>query len=40
LSKRIGVVVRPNAKSASVAVNDTDGHARVSHALLRKIVDI
>jgi len=40
LSERIGVIVRLNAKTASVAVNDTDGHWRVSYALLRKIVDI
>jgi hypothetical protein len=32
--------VRLNAKTASVAVNDTDGHWRVSYSLLRKIVDI
>ena len=40
LSERVGVVVRLNAKTASVAVNDTDGHWRVSYALQRKIVDI
>ena len=40
LSERVGVVVRLNAKTASVAVNDTDGHWRVSYSLLRKIVDI
>ena len=27
-------------KTASIAVNETDGHWRVSYALLRKIVDI
>jgi hypothetical protein len=40
LSERVGVVVRLNAKTASIAVNDTDGHWRVSYSLLRKIVDI
>ncbi len=40
LRERVGVVVRLNAKTASVAVNDTDGHWRVSYSLLRKIVDI
>jgi hypothetical protein len=40
LSERVGIVVRLNAKTASIAVNDTEGHWRVSYALLRKIVDI
>lgn len=40
LSERVGIVVRLNAKTASIAVNDTDGHWRVSYSLLRKIVDI
>ncbi|NTY41661.1 hypothetical protein [Burkholderia diffusa] len=40
LSERLGIVVRLNAKTASIAVNDTDGHWRVSYSLLRKIVDI
>ncbi|MFL9999317.1 hypothetical protein PQR34_48845, partial [Paraburkholderia sediminicola] len=39
LSERVGIV-RLNAKTASIAVNDSEGHWRVSHALLRKIVDI
>ena len=40
LSKRVGIIVRLNAKTASIAVNDSDGHSRVSYALLRKIIDI
>jgi len=40
LSERVGIIVRLNAKTASIAVNDSDGHWRVSYALLRKIVDI
>jgi hypothetical protein len=40
LSERVGIIVRLNAKTASIAVNDTDGHWHVSYALLRKIVDI
>jgi hypothetical protein len=40
LSERVGIVVRLNTKTASIAVNETDGHWRVSYALLRKIVDI
>ncbi len=40
LSERVGFVVRLNAKTASIAVNETDGHWRVSSALLRKIVGI
>lgn len=40
LSERVGIIVRLNAKTASTAVNDSDGHWRVSYALLRKIVDI
>ena len=39
-SERVGIIVRLNAKTASIAVNGTDGHWRVSYALLRKIVDI
>jgi hypothetical protein len=40
LSERVGTIVRLNAKTASIAVNDSDGHCRVSYALLRKIIDI
>ncbi|MGF7136141.1 hypothetical protein P3T40_007653 [Paraburkholderia sp. EB58] len=40
LSERVGILVRLNAKTASIAVNDSEGHWRVSYALLRKIVDI
>ncbi|WP_199731200.1 hypothetical protein [Paraburkholderia sp. RAU2J] len=40
LSERVGVVVRLNAKTASVAVNNTVGHWRVSYSPLRKILDI
>jgi hypothetical protein len=40
LSERVGIIVRLNAKTASIAVNDSEGHWRVSYALLRKIVDI
>jgi hypothetical protein len=40
LSERVGIIVRLNAKTASIAVNDNEGHWRVSYALLRKIVDI
>jgi hypothetical protein len=40
LSERVGIIVRLNAKTASIAVNDSDGHWRVSYPLLRKIVDI
>jgi len=40
LSERVGIIVRLNAKTAPIAVNETDGHWRVSYALLRKIVDI
>ena len=40
LSERVGIVVRLNAKTASIAVNDTDGHWRVSYSLLRKIIDV
>jgi hypothetical protein len=40
LSERVGIIVRLNAKTASIAVDNTDGHWRVSYALLRKIVDI
>ncbi|MFL9898819.1 hypothetical protein PQR71_11745 [Paraburkholderia fungorum] len=40
LSKRFGLIVRLNAKTASIAVNETDGHWRISFALLRKIADI
>jgi hypothetical protein len=40
LSERVGIIVRLNAKTASIAVDDSDDHWRVSYALLRKIVDI
>ncbi|KND56488.1 hypothetical protein BSCH_01073c [Candidatus Paraburkholderia schumanniana] len=40
LSERVGIIVRLNAKTASIAVNATDGYWRVSYPLLRKIVDI
>jgi hypothetical protein len=40
LSERVGLIVRLNAKTASIAVNASEGHWRVSYALLRKIVDI
>ncbi|MFM0228543.1 hypothetical protein PQR32_42005 [Paraburkholderia dipogonis] len=40
LSERVGIIVRLNAKTASLAVDDPEGHWRVSYALLRKIVDI
>ncbi|SIT49748.1 conserved hypothetical protein [Paraburkholderia ribeironis] len=40
LSERVGIIVRLNAKTASIAVHGSDGHWRVSYALLRKIVDI
>ncbi|NPT42266.1 hypothetical protein GNZ12_13285 [Paraburkholderia sp. 1N] len=40
LSERVGIIVRLNAKTASIAVNESEGHWRVSYALLRKIVDI
>ena len=40
LSERVGIIVRLNAKTASIAVNDSEGHWRVSYALLRKVVDI
>ena len=40
LSERVGIIVRLNSKTASIAVNDSEGHWRVSYALLRKIVDI
>jgi hypothetical protein len=36
LSERVGIIVRLKAKTASIAVNDTDGQWRVSYALLRK----
>ena len=39
LSERVGIIVRLNAKTASIAVNDSEGHWRFSYALLRKIVD-
>jgi len=40
LSERIGIVVRLNSKTATLAVADSEGHWRVPYALLRKIVDI
>jgi len=40
LNERIGIVVRLNSKTASIAVADIEGHWRVSYGLLRKIVDI
>ena len=40
LSERVGIIVRLNSKTASIAVNHSEGHWRVSYALLRKIVDI
>ncbi|MFP3247721.1 MAG: hypothetical protein RXR20_24715 [Paraburkholderia sp.] len=40
LSERVGIIVRLNSKTASITVNDSEGHWRVSYALLRKIVDI
>lgn len=40
LNERVGTVVRLNAKTASIAVTDSEGHWRVSYGLLRKIVDI
>jgi hypothetical protein len=40
LSERVGIIVRLNKKTASIAVDDSEGHWRVSYALLRKIVDI
>ncbi|SAL79185.1 hypothetical protein [Caballeronia telluris] len=40
LNERVGTVVRLNAKTASIAVTDSEGNWRVSYGLLRKIVDI
>jgi hypothetical protein len=40
LNERVGTVVRPNSKTASIAVAESEGHWRVSYGLLRKIVDI
>ncbi|BBP97164.1 hypothetical protein BSFA1_22930 [Burkholderia sp. SFA1] len=40
LNERVGTVVRLNAKTASIAVTDSEGHWRVLYGLLRKIVDI
>lgn len=40
LNERVGTVVRLNAKTASIAVTDSEGHWRVSYGLLRKILDI
>jgi hypothetical protein len=40
LGERVGIVVRRNAKTASIAVNYTDGHWGGSYAVLRKIADI
>ncbi|MFJ1260330.1 hypothetical protein [Cupriavidus sp. CuC1] len=39
LHERIGTIVRLNQKTASIACNDTEGHWRMSYALLRRIVD-
>jgi hypothetical protein len=35
-----GTLVRLNAKTASIAVTDSEGHWRVSYSLLRHIVDL
>ncbi|KWC13355.1 hypothetical protein WM16_16310 [Burkholderia ubonensis] len=40
LRERIGIIVRLNQKTASIACNDTEGHWRVSYGLLRRIVDV
>jgi hypothetical protein len=40
LHERIGTIVRLNQKTASIACPDSEGHWRVSYALLRRIVDI
>ena len=40
LRERIGIIVRLNQKTASIACNDTEGHWRVSFSLLRHIVDV
>lgn len=40
LNERIGIIVRLNAKTASLAVTGSEGHWRVSYGLLRKIVDV
>jgi hypothetical protein len=40
LSERVGIIVRLNSKTASIAVTDSEGHWRVSYGLPRKIVDI
>jgi hypothetical protein len=40
LRERIGIIVRLNQKTASIAYNDTEGHWRVSFGLLRHIVDV
>ena len=40
LRERIGIFVRLNQKTASIACNDTEGHWRVSFRLLRHIVDV
>jgi hypothetical protein len=36
LSKRVGIIVRLNAKTATIAVNGSDGHWRVSYALFEQ----
>ena len=40
LNERVGIIVRLNAKTASIAVTDSEGHWRVSYGLLRHIVDL
>lgn len=40
LRERIGIIVRLNQKTASIACSDTEGHWRVSYGLLRRIVDV
>jgi hypothetical protein len=40
LSERVGINVGLNSKTASIAVNNSEGHWRVSYALPRKRVDI
>jgi hypothetical protein len=39
LSERVGIIVRLNAKAASITGNDSEGHWRVPYAMLRKTVD-
>jgi hypothetical protein len=40
LSEQIGISVRLNTKTGSIAFNDSEGHWWVSYALPRKIFDI